>query len=285
MHTWIERSDGTRIPIEAHCAFGRAQGSIVRLASPGASRKHAYIHAQQADAGPEFWLADLGSLNGTLRNGKRLTIPTRLNDGDVITILEESFVFHTEHDPATFKMQEPPTIAVRGLQLCWLLMIDIAQFTALSRQQEPDALGVLVGAWFRDCRDAIEGNGGTIDKFLGDALFAYWPEGPGVPGRVASALQQLRQRQAQQPPNFRIILHRGRGVVQGSAGGANNLSGPEVIAVFRLEKLCAKLGEGVLASAAAVAALGPTEAAVFSPRGEHPLDGFPGLHAVFGLRT
>src|SRR6201999_709122 len=121
-----------------------------------------YIHAQQAETGPEFWLADLGSVNGTLHNGRRLTIPARLNDGDVIAILEESFVFHTEHDRhGTLRTQEPPTIAVRALQLCWLLMVDIAQFTALSREQEPDALAVMVGAWIRDCRDAIEGNGGT----------------------------------------------------------------------------------------------------------------------------
>ncbi|MDB6092675.1 MAG: Adenylate cyclase [Verrucomicrobia bacterium] len=283
MQTWIQRNDGTRIPIDAHCAFGRAQRNAVRLDSPAASRKHAYIHAQQSETGPEFWLADLGSTNGTLRNGKRLTIPTRLGDGDVITILEESFVFHTEHHlGVTSRTQEPPTVAVRGLQLCWLLMVDIVQFTALSREQEPDALGVLVGAWIRDCRDAIEENGGTIDKFLGDALFAYWPDAPEMPARVAATLGQLRRRQAQQAPTFRIVLHHGRGVVQGSAGGANNLSGPEIIAVFRLEKLCAKLGARAIVSAPAVAALGT--AMTFSPLGEHPLDGFPGLHAVFGLR-
>jgi class 3 adenylate cyclase len=281
MNTWIETADGRQIPIDAHCSFGRAQGASVRLASPAASRKHAYIHAQQSESGPEFWLADLGSTNGTLRNGKRLTMPARLGNGDTITILEETFTFHTKFDPAhTQRQSQPPTIPVRALQQCWLLMVDIAQFTTLAREQTPDALGVLVGAWVRDCRDAIETNGGVIDKFLGDALFAYWRHDEAAPARVALAIRLLRARQAQ-APKFRIVLHHGAGVIQGAAGGANNLSGPEIIAVFRLEKICANLGEPAALSAAAAAAIGPHLPC--RALGEFALDGFPGKHAVYGI--
>ncbi len=281
MNTWIERTDGTRIPIDAHCSFGRLTSAHVRLASPAASRKHAYLHVQQTENGSEFWLADLGSTNGTLRNGKRLTLPTRLSDGDEITILEETFTFHTEFDAAkTQRFTEPATIPLRALRQCWLLMVDIAGFTTLARELTPDELGVMVGAWVRDSRDVIEGNGGTIDKFLGDALFAYWPHDANAAERVAVAIRQLRERQ-KQPPKFRVVLHLGPGVVHGSAGGANNLSGPEIIAVFRLEKICANLGESAVLSAAAATALGAHVSS--KSLGEFTLDGFPGKHAVYGL--
>ena len=80
-------------------------------------------------------------------------------------------------------------------------------------------------------------------------------------------------------PDFRIVLHYGRASISGGAGGADNLSGADVIAVFRMEKVCAKLGNDSIVSAAAAAALPPT--CRCEPVGEHPLDGFAGTHAMF----
>lgn len=283
MNCWIEKSDGTRVPLEANCYFGRSHANTIRLESPGASRRHAHIHAQQAENSTEYWLADLGSTNGTLRNGKRITLPCRLRDGDVVSILGESFVFRLEKKSTApfYDTEAPATVPVRANPQCWLLMVDIKRFTNLSRQLDTDTLSLKVGVWLRQCRDAVEAAGGIVDKFLGDAIFAYWIHGPDASDKLGDALRALQQLQRQRDPDFRIVLHFAKPTMEGGAGGANNLSGQEVIYVFRLEKVCSALQTDSIVSDAAREALPadwPCE-----PLGEHPLDGFPGVHAVHRL--
>ncbi len=283
MNGWIEKSDGSRILIETNCYLGRSHTNTVQLASPGASRRHAHIHAQQTDNRTEFWLADLGSTNGTLRNGKRITLPCRLRDGDIVTILGESFTFRMDKTSSTpfYDTDAPPTVPVRANPQCWLLMVDIKRFTSLSRQLDTDTLSLKVGAWLRDCRDAIESSAGIVDKFLGDAIFAYWNHNAEALRCLGTALERLRELQQRRDPDFRIVLHFAKPTLEGGAGGANNLSGQEVIYVFRLEKVCSALETDTIVSASARAAL-PVDWAC-EPLGNHPLDGFPGTHAVYSL--
>jgi class 3 adenylate cyclase len=252
MRAWLEKKDGSHVVFEANCYLGRAHASTVHLQSPGASRRHAHIHAQQADSGIEYWIADLGSTNGTLRNGKRV-----------------------------METDAPSTVAVLASPLCWLLMLDIKAFTRLSRELPPDQLGLKVGTWLRQCRDAIEAAGGVVDKFLGDALFAYWKHGPDTVNQVAATIRQLHAMQLTRDPDFRVVLHHARTTMAGGAGGANNLSGPEVIYVFRMEKVSSSLKTDTILSESASKALGTAFECL--PLGEHPLDGFAGTHALFTL--
>ena len=55
------------------------------------SRPHAKIERQDDD----FTLTDLGSANGTRVNGTKITEPTSLQDGDVITMGQTTFLFRT----------------------------------------------------------------------------------------------------------------------------------------------------------------------------------------------
>jgi adenylate cyclase len=283
MNAWIETSSGDRIEIEANCYFGRSQSNTVCLEALGASRRHAHIHAQQAESRTEYWLADLGSTNGTLCNGKRITIPHRLKDGDLINIMGECFVFRLDRKSAPpFPSSEAPTtMVVRANPVCWLLMVDIKRYTNLSRELDSNALSLKVGTWLRRCRDAVESAGGVVDKFLGDALFAYWKNTAEAPALVSRALSQLIEFQKQRDPDFRIVVHRAPVTLEGGAGGANNLSGPEIIYTFRLEKVCSGLGADTIVSAAASTAL--PVAWKCESVGRHPLDGFPGTHEVFRL--
>jgi class 3 adenylate cyclase len=283
MNAWVETPNGDRVAIDANCYFGRSHANTVHLHSPGASRRHAHIHAQQAESGLEYWIADLGSSNGTLCNGKRVTLPHRLKDGDIINILDDNFVFHVEKmapNPAV-DTESPPTVVMRASPLCWLLMIDIKRYTMLSRQLDTDTLGVKIGTWLRQCRDAIESSGGVVDKFLGDAIFAYWKNNPGSSSQVSNALKQLSQFQQARDPDFRIVLHHGSATLAGSAGGADNLSGPEVIYTFRMEKVCSVLQTDSILSENARKALAADCAC--EPLGQHRLDGFPGTYAMYRL--
>ena len=283
MNAWIETVGGEKIPVASNCYLGRAGSNTVRLQSVSASRRHAHIHAQEDERGTEYWLADLGSTNGTLRNGKRITIPCRLRDGDRIQIHDDSFVFHVEADRALLTQDgdSPATVAVRAQTLCWLLMLDIKRYSILSRQLDTDTLSLKVGTWLRQCRDAVEGSGGVVDKFLGDALFAYWKQDAGAPERVLEALRQLGRLQQARDPDFRIVLHLGMVTMAGGAGGADNLSGSEVIGVFRMEKVCSGLELDSIVSEAARAAL--PAACATEPAGSHALQGLPGMHAMHRL--
>ena len=283
MNAWIELPDGSRIAVESNCHFGRTSSNEVRLSSPGASRRHAHIHAQMADHRLEYWLADLGSTNGTLLNGKRVTIPCRLKSGDGIRIADEEFVFKMEFNafgPAA-DTEAPPTVPVRASQLCWFLMLDIKRYTSLATQLDTNVLAQKVGTWLRQCRDIIESSGGVVDKFLGDAIFVYWVQKDGTPAVVVSALQELAKLQQGRDPDFRLVLHHGLASISGGAGGADNLSGSEVIYVFRMEKICSKLGDDSIVSDAARSAL--PAGCLCESVGSHPLDGFAGVHPLFKL--
>lgn len=283
MKAWIETSEGNRIPIESNCYFGRSPSNSVQLSSPSASRRHAHIHAQQSEKGIEYWLADLGSTNGTLCNGKRITIPARLTHGDVLHIADEEFVFKVERKTLVpfFDTETPPTMVVRASQMCWLLMIDIKRYTRLASELDTNLLAQKVGTWLRQCRDTINASGGVVDKFLGDAIFAYWLHDPEAPAKIASVVRQLGELQRVRDPDFRIVVHHGPVTISGGAGGADNLSGSEVVRVFRMEKVCSKLEIDSILSEAAAREIQPECAS--ESIGAHPLDGFPGMHALFKL--
>lgn len=275
---WLERETGDPIPVTGNCSLGRAVGNDVVLVDDRVSRRHATIHAQGDN---EFWLVDLGSRNGTYLNGRRVSQPTRLRDRDHIQIGPFRLGFHvaestSERTSGTWSTDQTQ-LDLRSLP-CWLLLADIAGSTVLSRERTPEELAVLVGGWFARCKEVIEDNGGSINKYLGDGLLAYWQVREATLAHVAQCLRDLRRYQDASQPVFRIVVHHGRVLLGGiPSSGEESLAGPEVNFVFRQEKLAGELRQLRLASAAAAALLAshiPT-----CPAGEHPLPGFDGQHA------
>lgn len=68
--------------MEGKQVVGRAPDVAIPIDLPGVSRCHARI----AVAGREATIEDLGSKNGTLVNGQRISTPIRLTDGDEIRV-------------------------------------------------------------------------------------------------------------------------------------------------------------------------------------------------------
>nr|HEX4312417.1 adenylate/guanylate cyclase domain-containing protein [Kofleriaceae bacterium] len=62
---------------------------------------------------------------------------------------------------------------------------DLAGFTTLSEKLAPDALARLLGTYFDAMTEVIAARGGTIDKFIGDAIMAFW-NAPGDEARHAA---------------------------------------------------------------------------------------------------
>lgn len=55
-----------------------------------------------------------------------------------------------------------------------VLFSDIAGFTSLSERLSPEDVVDLLNCYFKEVVEIIHNNGGTVDKFMGDAVMAFW---------------------------------------------------------------------------------------------------------------
>lgn len=78
-----------------------------------------------------------------------------------------------------------------------LLFTDIRDFTVFSEATPPDRLAVVLGRYLDAMAQAIQGEAGTIDKYIGDAVMAFWnaPE-PLADHPVRACRAALRCREA-----------------------------------------------------------------------------------------
>ena len=280
--TWLENAAGERFPLGGNFSFGRSADNQFVILSERVSRRHAVIHAQEG----EYWLADLGSTNGTSLNGRRLIRPTRLREGDQVAIAGTSLTFHqTEATGAPGEAEAAFDVTVMDVRTapCWLMVADLADFTTLSQRVAPEALATLVGGWIRVCREQIETHGGVINKYLGDGFIAFWQGDESAAGRLAGALTSLREVRRTSEIGFRVVVHFGDVALGG--GGSHteeSLMGPAVNYVFRMEKAAGAEGADICVSAAAEKHLG-TRLALTALPGRHELKGFAGQHSFFAL--
>lgn len=74
--------------------LGRSRDCDVCISDLNVSRRHAELRQE----GATYWIVDLGSMNGTLLNGRRVE-RERLRDGDRITLGESEIVFGRSLSP------------------------------------------------------------------------------------------------------------------------------------------------------------------------------------------
>src|SRR6266404_7524276 len=67
-----------------------------------------------------------------------------------------------------------PDPAGRELRLVSVLFADLVGFTALSETRDAEGVRELLSDYFDACRRVIERYGGTVQKFIGDAVMAVW---------------------------------------------------------------------------------------------------------------
>ncbi len=65
-----------------------------------------------------------------------------------------------------------PTASER--RLVSVLFADLVGFTTLSEHRDPEEVRALLSQYFDRCRSLIERYGGTVEKFIGDAVMAVW---------------------------------------------------------------------------------------------------------------
>ena len=68
----------------------------------------------------------------------------------------------------------PETTIVAELRLVSVLFADLVGFTARSEALDPEEVRELLSNYFDVCRGVIDRYGGTVEKFIGDAVMAVW---------------------------------------------------------------------------------------------------------------
>jgi class 3 adenylate cyclase/tetratricopeptide (TPR) repeat protein len=130
-----------------------------------------------------------------------------------------------------------------------VLFSDIAGSTALGERLDPESLRTVMGRYFDAMRDALERHGGTVEKFIGDAVMAVF----GIPKlheddalRAVRAAAEMRERLAALNGELRIELgieissrtgiHTGEVVAGDPAHSQTLVTGDAVNTAARLEQ-------------------------------------------------
>ena len=254
--SWLELPDGTTFWLKARCAIGRQPDNDLVIDQPILSRHHTLI----AVDGGSYTLSDLHSRNGTYLNGVPVSRPVTLRDGDQVRLGGATLRFRCKRAWFTTTRDTPSgTLTERFDEVtaaaCWLLLINVVdnspsnpapdQADALRRRQ----------TWIVDLRPLIEANGGRINGYLGDAIFAYWLCDTTTAPQVAAALQAIERWRPRSPFEFRLIVHHGNVLFTRSDRG-EELAGEEVNFLTRCEKIAKAFAAPAMLSPSALRTLG-----------------------------
>jgi class 3 adenylate cyclase len=153
--------------------------------------------------------------------------------------LEGDFAF-CPYCGATLTATAPPSREQR--KVVSVLFCDVTGSTELGEQLDPEALRTLLGRYFEQMKAIVERHGGSVEKFIGDAVMAVFGV-PVVPRGRRAACRSGRRGDARRLP---ALGCQGRiGVTTGEVvtGTAERLAtGDAVNLAARLEQAAARRG-------------------------------------------
>jgi class 3 adenylate cyclase/tetratricopeptide (TPR) repeat protein len=76
--------------------------------------------------------------------------------------------------PAVLRSTAESSAPAAERRLVSVLFADLVGFTALSEARDSEDVRELLSSYFETCRQLIERYGGTVEKFIGDAVMAVW---------------------------------------------------------------------------------------------------------------
>ncbi|MFO1339530.1 MAG: adenylate/guanylate cyclase domain-containing protein [Burkholderiaceae bacterium] len=170
-----------------------------------------------------------------------------------------------------------------------VLFCDLRGFTSLSEGLAPDALRELLNLYFSRATEIIHAHGGTLDKFIGDAVMAFWGAPQAQPDHARRAVDAALALAASLPglnaelatrglPPLRLGVGLATGVAcVGDLGSRLRRSytavGDTVNLAARLEALTRELGVDVLVADTTHAACGELPGMRWVERGQHAVRG------------
>lgn len=179
-----------------------------------------------------------------------------------------------------------------------VLFADLVGFTPLAESAEPEEVAALLGEYFTGAVEAIFAEGGTLDKFIGDGVMAFFGAPVAQPDHARRAVRAARgilaaldrwnaEREAAGRPPLAVRLAVNSGpVVVGEVGSEQRVDytvlGNTVNVAARLEESVARAGE-VVVSAGTLERLGE-EAGEAEGLGELALKGLRNRVVAYRLR-
>jgi adenylate cyclase len=182
-----------------------------------------------------------------------------------------------------------------------VIFTDIVGFSAISQRLTPARLAAFLNRHFGMLAGAIEAEGGTVDKYIGDSVMAFWGAPAEDPDHALHACRAAlaiaasvkadnhrRQRKKLNPVRLRIGINTGMAVAGniGAPGRVNyTLIGDAVNMAQRIEQAGHDVDDGadtiILISAATAAKLPPDIER--QEVGAHILKGLSGEHLLYRL--
>lgn len=168
-------------------------------------------------------------------------------------------------DVAAQIMRDPDQLALHGEKReIFCVFTDLEGFTKLSHAVTPETVALLLNEYLDRLSEVVLAHGGTIDKFVGDAVVAFWgaplsrpDDGPKAAAAALAMYQAgeaFRRDMAEGVPPIgmtRVGLHVGDAIV-GNFGGEGRIQytalGDSMNTASRLESANKSLMNGVLIS-------------------------------------
>ncbi|MEM6462111.1 MAG: adenylate/guanylate cyclase domain-containing protein [Pseudomonadota bacterium] len=165
-----------------------------------------------------------------------------------------------------------------------LMFTDIIGFTKMSEDMSPGGVARLLNNHFAIVNDCIERQDGTIDKYIGDSVMAFWGAPDAQEDRAARACRAAlairdRMESAGGDIRLKISIHSGPLIV-GNIGAPGRINytvvGDTVNTCSRIEDVCDNIDDGkartiILVSDQVVAEVG--KAFAFEPAGSFMVKG------------
>lgn len=191
------------------------------------------------------------------------------------------------------KFSSSPSMLKPGAekQTLTFLFSDIANFTTISEGMDGDEFAAMMNDYFQPAANCIHKSEGTVVKYIGDAIFAFWNAPEPQPDHAARACEaallfceQSKNLVRGRLLRTRIGLHTGVANV-GNFGSEDRVDytaiGESVNLASRMEGLNKHLGTDCLMSGATKAEIG--DAFVTRRLGQIQMKGFGGLVEVYEL--
>jgi adenylate cyclase len=179
--------------------------------------------------------------------------------------IRQAFSFYLAPQIVEYVLKDPTKLTVGGdRRELSILFTDIRGFTTISEGLDPKTLSLFLNEYLTAMTDIIFENGGTLDKYIGDAVMAFWGapiHDPLHADQATRAAVQMQAKMRELAPIFKqkynIDVAMGVGVNSGTVSVGNmgsakifeyTVIGDHVNLASRLEGLTKTYGTEVLCS-------------------------------------
>lgn len=202
-------------------------------------------------------------------------------------------------------MQRGEAVETSEERILTIMFTDIRGFSTRAEQMGASEVADLLNTHFEMLGSAIEAEGGTVDKYIGDAIMAFWGAPEPVPDHAARALRaaaeiqrrvradnDARRANGEAPLRIRVGVHTGR-VIVGNIGSQNRVNytvvGDAVNTASRIDSLAREIAADedciVLASGDTCDHAGQANPGLYDLQdlGERDIRGRAGTVSIFQL--